>query len=351
MQARERERLKAAQMLVLCTVFWSLSFPAMRALSLIQPTLVPGAGSWFFTGLGVAYRFGVAGLILLLLSLGTIRRLTRLEIQQGAVLALFGAGGILFQMDGLAYTEASTSAFLTQCYALLIPLWVALRLRRPPKPAVMLCCALVLAGVAVLARVDWRQFHLGRGEVETLIASVLFTGQILWLERPAYAGNNVKHFSLVMFLCMAGLAAPVAAFTAPQAADWLRAYESAPALGCLAVLIFLSTLGGYMLMNYWQPKLSATEAGLIYCLEPVLTSLLALFAPAWISRWSGIRYDNETLTFHLLVGGGLITLANVLLQVLPRSMPWQGKTPPQQAPSTAPACGAASAPACQRPQP
>jgi drug/metabolite transporter (DMT)-like permease len=307
-------RFKAIRMLVLCTAFWSLSFPTMKALTATQQALVPAGGSWFFTSLDVMCRFGAAGLIMLMVSARTVRGLTRSEASQGVGLAVFGAGGILFQMDGLAHTSASTSAFLTQCYAILIPLWLAVRHGHRPSLRTGLACLMVIFGVAVLSRFDWRDFRLGRGELETLIASVLFAGQILWLARPVYAGNNVNHFSWVMFLSMALLAAPLAVATTPRAGDWLRAWDSGAAAGFLGLLVGLSTLGGYMLMNHWQPHVSATEAGLIYCIEPVLASALALVLPAWFSRWAGIDYPNETLTTHLLLGGGLITGANVLVQ-------------------------------------
>jgi hypothetical protein len=70
-------------------------------------------------------------------------------------------------------------------------------------------------------------------------------------------------------------------------------------------------------MNTWQPEITATEAGLIYCVEPVFASAFALFLPAVISGWAGFHYDNEQLTWHLLIGGGLVTLANVLIQLQP----------------------------------
>lgn len=305
-------------MLVLCTVLWAVSFPTMKALALTQQALLPEAGSWFISSLCVLYRFGAAGVIMLLLSLRTISQLTRLEVAQGTGLALFGVGGILFQMDGLAHTSASTSAFLTQCYAVLIPLWVALTRRQWPPPQVVAACALVMTGVAVLAGMDFRTFRLGRGELETLVASVLFTGQILWLEQPRYAGNHVNHFSTVMFLLMAAFCVPLTLATAPGPGAWLRAYAGPAPLAFLAVLIFLSTLGGYMIMNHWQRRLSATEAGLIYCAEPVFASTLALFLPGWFSRWTGIDYPNERLSGSLLLGGGLILGANVLLQ-------WSGR--------------------------
>jgi len=146
-------------------------------------------------------------------------------------LGIFAGGGILLQVDGMAYTSASTSAFLTQCYCVIIPLWVAWRERRWPPPIALLGCALVVAGVAVLANVDWRNFRLGRGELETIAASVLFTGQILWLERPQYSRNKVNHFSLVMFAVMSLVCLPVAVLTTQQPADWLWAYSSPPTLG------------------------------------------------------------------------------------------------------------------------
>ncbi len=70
-------------------------------------------------------------------------------------------------------------------------------------------------------------------------------------------------------------------------------------------------------MNAWKPKITATEAGLIYCFEPIFGTALALFLPAWFSVLAGIAYANESATWTLLAGGGLITLANVLLQLKP----------------------------------
>ncbi|MCZ7634737.1 MAG: hypothetical protein M5U12_00880 [Verrucomicrobia bacterium] len=110
----------------------------------------------------------------------------------------------------------------------------------------------MLVGVAVLAGFDWRTFRLGRGELETLIGSVLFAGQILWLQRPRYAGNDVSRFSGVMFAVMALVCLPVAVATTREPLDWLVAYRTGPMLGLLAVLVFGSTLGGYLLMNHWQ---------------------------------------------------------------------------------------------------
>ncbi len=69
----------------------------------------------------------------------------------------------------------------------------------------------------------------------------------------------------------------------------------------------------FLIMNAWQRWVSATEAGLIYCIEPVIATILAGFLPGWISRFASVSYANETLTWSLLVGGLLIVGATVLV--------------------------------------
>src|SRR5439155_20956812 len=155
-------------MLTLAAAFWGFSFPATKALGLSQQELLRGGSSWFIASLCVAYRVAIAALLMLLLSGRSLARMTRLEVEQGLGLGLFAGAGILLQVDGMAYTAASTAAFLTQCYCLLIPIWVAWRERRPPSARVFVSCAMVVAGVAVLAKVDWQNLRLGRGELETI---------------------------------------------------------------------------------------------------------------------------------------------------------------------------------------
>jgi len=299
-------------MLVLGNACWALSFPTMKAMTLLQQPLLPHSSSWFITGVTLTIRFGIATLVMLAVCSRTLRNITALELWQGAGLGLFAGVGLVFQMDGLAYTEASTSAFLTQFYCLTIPIWVAWRSRRWPSWRTLVSCLMVIAGVAVLSDIEWRHLRIGRGELETLLASTIFTGQILWLQRPKFSRNNVNHFTLVMFVVIALCGLPVAMATAHPADSWLVAYQAAPAWVFIAVLAVFCTLGGYCLMNYFQPFLTATQAGLLYCLEPVFASMFALFLPAWYSTMAGIQYANETLELSLLVGGGLITAANIL---------------------------------------
>src|SRR5258708_38476275 len=100
---------------------------------------------------------------------------------------------MVFQVDGLAYTPASTSSFLTQTYCILVPMYHAIVGRRFPRPVQLLATAGVLAGIAIFSKIDWAQFRMGRRECETLLCTVFFTGQILGFDRRCFF-LNPTHF-------------------------------------------------------------------------------------------------------------------------------------------------------------
>jgi len=304
-------------MLVLATLCWGLSFPVIKALSLLHAQLLPEAGTWFSAIYTIAPRFVLALAIMALCRPRESWPFTRGELKQGVAIGLFAAAGMLLQNDGLQFTAASTSAFLTQLYAILIPVWLAWRLRHNPGALVWICCALVLAGVAILGHFDWQAMRFGRGEWETLLCSLFFMGRILWLEKKECAGNNPWRLTLVTFGTQALIFTGLSLALAPGAATLLRPWTSPSWVALVVVLTLFCTIGAYWLMNAWQPKISATEAGLIYCIEPIFASLMAAFLPGLISAHAGIAYENERATWTLLLGGGLITLANVLLQFRP----------------------------------
>lgn len=304
-------------MLLLGNLLWGVSFPLIKSLVLLHEQLVPGSSPWFITAATLFPRFALGALVLGAVSWRALRTLTRSEWRQGLGLGAFAMAGMTFQNDGLQFTSASTSAFLTQFYAIMIPVYLALRWRRSPPWMVWVCGVLALAGMAVLARLDWHDLKLGRGELETLISSVFFMGQILWLGRPEFTRNRALPVTAIMFGVLAVASGVMAAGLAPPGADVRPLLASGPWLGFTLILTALCTLAAFTIMNKWQPFISTTEAGLLYCSEPVFTSLLALVLPAWFSLWGEFQYPNEHATLNLLLGGGLITLANVLIQLQP----------------------------------
>ncbi len=304
-------------MLILATCFWGVSFPLIKAVGLAQQRVVPESTSALVTLWALAPRFILGAIFFLCTQAKALCTLTRAEWKQGLSLGLFATAGMLFQTDGLMRTAASTSAFLTQLYAILIPIYLALRARRLPPWTVWVSSVLVLAGVSVLGKFDWRALHFGRGEAETLVASCFFMGQILSLEVGAWKNNRAMPVTAVMFFIQAGILFPLSIAVAPHAIDLVLPLASGPWDLMTLVLSAFSTISALIIMNTYQPYITATEAGLIYCVEPVFGSIFALFLPLWLSRFASVAYENEVTTAALLIGGGLITAANVLIQLKP----------------------------------
>ena len=304
---------RAVAWLFVTTVLWSISFVLMRGMGLTLAEWAPAADSLSTSALTVALRYGWSAVVLVVCWRG-VGGLTRNEIVQGFWLGLFHGAGLLSQADGLTHTDASISAFLTQCYCVLVPAYYAFRNRVWPGLRMCVAVVLILIGVSLLAGINWQAFRLGRGEAETILCSVFFAAQIICLADPRYQQNRPLPITLVMFVTVALLPLPILAWKPAPPGVWTALTRSAELLPLLAGLVLLSTVAATLLMNRWQQHVGGTEASLIYSTEPIFASVFALFLPAVVAAWCDIAYPNEEIGLRLLVGGGLMLLANFIVQ-------------------------------------
>jgi drug/metabolite transporter (DMT)-like permease len=299
-------------LLILACALWGLSFPIVKALDYEQTNRLPGIPQSFLAAWLQMARFGLAALMMA--PFLAHRRPRRAELVQGAWLALWGGLGMALQAWGLTRTEASTSAFLTQAYCVILPLVACLKTRRAPAARTVIATIMVMAGCAILSGVWQGNFRIGDGELATLAAAFIFTFQILTLENPKYDGNRGLVVTFAMCGWIAILFLPVSWMLTPSPGMLIQAGTSWAAFILVFALALLCSVGAYGLMNCWQPRVSATEAGLIYTIEPVFTAGFVMFLPVILGRLVGYPYPNESLTFSLISGGSLILAANVMMQ-------------------------------------
>jgi drug/metabolite transporter (DMT)-like permease len=310
---------RARALLIGATALWGLSFPLMRGLELAQGSR---AGSVPFPALGaadMAVRFLLAALLLLPFYGRELPSITRREWSQASGLAFFAGAGIYLQTIGLLWTDASVSAFLTQLYTLIVPIIVACRDRRWPTLRVITACLMVLLGAALLSPGFLAHFKLAFGESLIVVSAIFFGGQIVWVERPRYAANRAGVVTLVMFGLMGLFFASAYPLLGGTVADAHALFATPGLIGLMLITVLFCTVMNFFIMNRWQRWVTATEAGLIYCLEPVIATALASFLPGCISLLVGVNYANEPLAWTLLAGGALIIGATVLVATEPRS--------------------------------
>jgi len=290
----------------------AVGFPLMKAFTLRSSLVAPSVSSWFMSAYLLSGRFLLAALVLACFE----RKLpSKSELAQGLWIGGFAAAGHILQTDGLNWTDASTSAFLTQGYVVVLPVLAAIESRKRPARRLFWAVTLNLIGLGILARFDPRSLTLGRGEAETLLAAVLFAGQIFSISRPQYARNQTGPVTLVMFLTTGLGALPVAA----ESGSFIDLGHLAGSIQLwllLGALTLLSTLLPFVLMNRYQRHVSSSEAGVIYGAEPVLASLLALFLPEFLAPIAGVAYTNESISLRLALGALLVTLSPFLLRAV-----------------------------------
>ena len=181
-------------MLLVATFFGPPVFHR-QSTAMEQQRLVPDAGTWFFALVGAMYRFGIAGVLLALFLNRSPAKLTKLEIEQGFWLAVFGVGGIFGSRWTACPTPPrppprssrnSTSAF--------IPVWVALVHRHLPKPKVVVSPRIGAGGIGHPCRSRFQNLQTRSRRNGNAHRLNPFGGQILMLERPRYASNDPSAF-------------------------------------------------------------------------------------------------------------------------------------------------------------
>lgn len=304
--------------LFLAACFWGLSIPFMKILGneqlLIASNLLQNSQSGIITSSigSLAIRFGIAALVILCWSRISVFKISRVEWKSGSVIGLITAVSMALQVDGLNYTSASTAGFLIALYSVFIPLFLWVSGKRKMTWVVAVSCLLVMIGMATLTHIRPQNMVLGRGEWESIGAAVLFSFQILYVD--GLEKKSIIPEKLTFVLCASvSLLCFFVLLCRPYGWEILTATHSSWRAGWLTFsLALFGTLFPFLIMTRFQKKVKPITAGFIYCCEPIQSALGALFLPEILSR-VGSGYMNETFSFSLLLGGGLILAANVLL--------------------------------------
>jgi len=306
---------RASLMLVLVTVLWGLSFPWTKNWQLAASG---GPGSELLASLTlIGLRMLLAVALLVACQPGLVTRPTWSEHLGGGLLGSVFFAGFLLQTWGLAWTTPALSAFFTCLSSAWVPLLCWL-LGQRVGGLTLLGLSLALLGCAVLVD-GW---NLGLGEWLTLGASLLFAVQMLVLDR---LGRRLDpaHFSGA-FLAVTGVlglaGAVVVACIQTGLGVWLEwttgLLEQQQVLLSVVALAVLPTALGFHWMNRYQPRVSPSQAALIYLLEPIFASLFSVLG------------GYEPFTLALLFGGSLVLGGNLIVEV-PR---WLARTRVEHSP-------------------
>jgi len=234
------------------TAIWGTTFPVMKvSLNYVSPILF------------LAYRFGIASLLMLILFRSKVLR--RETLLEGFVLGLtlfFGHG---FQIVGLEYTTASNSAFITSLYVVFTPFIAYYLLGSRIERRDFLALLMALTGLYLISGASLK---FGYGDFLTTICALSFAFQIVLVEKF----GESDYLSLAFWQIFWNF---VLALAYASIAEGLYLPESTIAWGGILYTGVFATVLAFTLQVKHQRDTTAYKAALIYSMEPIFGSLSA----------------------------------------------------------------------------
>jgi drug/metabolite transporter (DMT)-like permease len=275
-------RLRADLFLLSAAVIWGTGFVAQRVAA-------ADIGAFSFNGL----RFLLAAAVLLPFARRDWKRLDKKGWSGVGLLGVLLVGAAAFQQLGIAYTTAANAGFITGLYVVLIPIFMTIFWRQPPR--VVLWPAALMAGAGMfLLSTGGRLTPLNRGDALELAGAVVWAFHVILMGRLVRSIPPVQVAAGMNLVCGAISLALGLAFEAPLG----------PAAGQVAWAVVYTgvfSIGiGFTFQAIGQKEAPAADAA-------ILLSLEALFAALF-----GWMLLNELLTWEQW-SGCMLMLAGMLL--------------------------------------
>ncbi len=284
--------------LIAVAVTWGVSF-----------SVVDGAADALPAADLVAWRFGLAALLLTLAGRAAVPLPTGLRRRSILLGTLLGAGFML-QTWALTYTDALMSGFLIGTLVVLAPLFNWAMFSQRPSGATWVAVAVASVGLGLLSM---RGAGFGAGELLTVLAAATWALHLVLLSR----WGRAEH-ALALARAQTGTVAAMALISVAVggAVTGTALLPQLPADGttwaALAFLAVLATAAAMVALSWAQSRLSADRVAVVLTIEPAAG---ALTAAALGSEWSG----------RTLAGGALLIAAMLIVELGARGR-WPRRT-------------------------
>lgn len=239
----------------------------------------------------LALRFTLAAAALALLARRHLEW-GRATLTGGSLAGVFLIAGYILQTEGLRFTTASKSGFLTGLYIVLVPLLSAAVYRSVPGWREWLGVGLAMGGMALMT-LDGPSLRMGYGDGLTVLAAAAFAAHILWLGRIAKDGSTaglsltqIATGAIVCWLAIPFLEQPRVAWT-PRL------------IGALLATGVIATAFVFAAQTWAQKHTTPTRTALLFALEPVFAAI------------TGVLAAGEPFTGRV-AGGAALILAGIL---------------------------------------
>lgn len=231
------------------------------------------------------------GIMLVIWRKKILQELKYASLKEYIIPSICMASAFIFSNLALRYTAATNVAFLRSLTALIVPFLMLIIYRKKYGSKEVGLQIVMLAGLYLLcAKGGLSTF--GIGEVLSLVAATLVAGALVFGEK------SLKHISAVtLSFVQSTLAIIICGIMgfATRSFSGINTLNISIVLSLFYAAIFC-TIGGYMLQNVALEHISAKTVGMVQCLYPVMTAVVAFVML------------GEMLSILGLIAAGIITV-------------------------------------------
>lgn len=278
-------RLRGIFALLVVTLVWGTTFPAMKDLS----------GQ--FSAVWIVFlRFALAGLLLS----PFVIRAKRADCLAGMLLGATLFLCCMLQFEGLALTTSNRNAFIVGLNVLVVPL-LGMAAGRLPERRIVVAIMLAMAGLFALC---WDGADWGAGDSLALWSAFFFGVYVKMMEVTTRKTGNLMTLSALQIITVAVCAGLWLLLweTPRHAFDWAALQRNVRIHSAnLLYLGVIATAAIISLQTWGQRHSSANEAAVVYAFEPACAAVAAYF---WLGETMGWRGALGAL---LLVCGMIVS--------------------------------------------
>jgi drug/metabolite transporter (DMT)-like permease len=244
----------------------------------------------------LSMRFGLASIILILISLYKIKQLNLNLFKDGIILGIALFSIFAFQTLALKYTSASIIGFLTGLYVIFTPILSIIFLKKYPHLFSLIGVVLAFLGMCFIAFVDLNTFSIG--EIFGLLNAFFIAVHILLTDK-----FSPKHDALLLTTIQISVVAVLSIlFSLITEPYILPEHFSSQLIFAIILTGLFATVLAFFIQTFMQKYTTPTKAALMFVIEPVSSAFFSYFIGA------------ELLLFKQYVGAAFIILATIIAE-------------------------------------
>jgi len=243
----------------------------------------------------LAFRFGIAALILYGFMFKWIGKLTKEDIKNGIIVGTVLFAAYAAQTYGLKYTTASKQGFMLTTYVVMVPFLYWLVHKKRPQLRVIVGSVITIVAIYLISLQETLSLELG--DVLTLVGAFLFAAHILFLE------HFTKHMNVFKLAFMQMVMAWFLSTTTAFLTEPIPFEISSRIWISLLFLGVFSTFICFTIQTVAQKYTSSSHASIIMSTESVFAAIM------------GVLILGEVMTKNVIVGCCMIFVAVLIIEL------------------------------------